>query len=113
MNAPLTYPCFLPLDPRDGGQAPHLIVVDKVVCIVLLTSAATADAYFQRKYGADAKSRAMLWTFSSPEGLLTYLKQLRPTAAEQGAFHVAYDPSPERPVHGSLRELIAELEGQK
>jgi hypothetical protein len=55
----------------------------------------------------------MVWTFSSPEGLLTYLKPLRPTAAEQGAFHVAYDPSPERTVYGSLQELIAELEGQK
>jgi hypothetical protein len=113
MNAPLTFPCFIPVDQRGNGEAPQLIVVDKVVCIVLLTSAATADTYFQRKYGTGAQSRATVWTFSSPEGLLAYLKQLKPAAAAQTAYHVAYDPSPERTVYGSLRGLIEEPEGHK
>jgi hypothetical protein len=42
--------------------------------------------------------------------LLKYLRQLKPAAAAQGAYHVAYDPSPERTVYGSLRELIEDLE---
>jgi hypothetical protein len=96
MPEPIRYPCFLPLDPRgNGGHAPHLISVDKVVCIVLLTSAAAADAYLQRRYGAEAKSRAMVWTFGEPAGLFKYLKQLKPAAAAEDAYHVAYDPSPE------------------
>jgi hypothetical protein len=45
-----------------------------------------------------------------PAGLLKYLKQLKPAAAEQGAYHIAYDPSPERTVYGSIRELVEELE---
>jgi hypothetical protein len=110
MPAPIRYPCFLPVDPRGIGPAPHLIVVDRVTCIVLLTSSAAADGYFARKLGAEAKSRAVVWTFGEPAGLLKYLKELKPPAAGQGAYHVAYDPSPERTVYGSIRELVEELE---
>jgi hypothetical protein len=110
MMAPLRYPCFLPVDPRGSGHAPHLIAVDKVKCVVILTSKAAADTYFLRKFGAEAKSRAVVWTFGGSAGLLAYLKQLKLAAAEQGAYHVAYDPSPERTVYGSLRVLIEELE---
>jgi hypothetical protein len=84
--------------------------VDKVKCVVILTSPSAADAYFARKFGSEAKSRAVVWTFASPADLLKYLSQLRPAAAAQGAYHVAYDPSPERTVYSSLRVLIEELE---
>jgi hypothetical protein len=70
MPAPLRYPCFLPVDPGGKGHAPHLIAVDKVKCIVILTNNAAADAYFRRKFGAEAKSRAVVWTFGEPAGLL-------------------------------------------
>jgi hypothetical protein len=110
MPAPLRYPCFLPVDPRGKGEAPHLIAVDKVKCIVLLTSQAAADVYLLRKFGAEAKARAVVWTFGEPAGLLKYLKQLKPAAAAQGAYHVAFDPSPERTAYCSLRVLIEELE---
>jgi hypothetical protein len=65
---PLRYPCFLPIDPRGNGEAPHLISVDRVTCIVLLTSHAAADAYFQRWYGAEAEARAHVWTSASRRG---------------------------------------------
>jgi hypothetical protein len=49
--------------------------------------------------------------FNTAAELLPYLKQLQPAAAAPGAYHVAYDPSPERTVYGSLRVvLIEELE---
>jgi hypothetical protein len=108
---PLRFPCFLPIDPLgNGAEKPHLIEVDKVKCVVILTSQAAADAYFTRRFGAEAKTRAHVWTFGVPAGLLKYVKQLKPAAAEQGAYHVAFEPSPERTAYGSLRVLIEELE---
>ena len=114
MPEPLRFPCFVPVDPLDqGAEKPHLIEVDKVKCVVILTSQAAADAYFTRRFGADARTRAHVWTFGEPAGLLKYLNQLKPAAAEQGAYHVAFDPSPERTVYGSLRVLIEELKQQE
>jgi len=105
------FPCFLPIDPLGkGADKPHVIEVGKVKCVVILTSQAAADAYFQWRFGAEAKAPAHVWTFGEPAGLLKYLKQLKPGAAAQGAYHVVFDPSPERAVYGSLRALIGGLE---
>jgi hypothetical protein len=107
----LAYPCQIPVDSfPDGGEAPHLLAIDGHTCIILFTKEAAVRAYVADRYGGNPPGHATVNVFNSAAELLRYLKHLEPAAAEQEAFHVAYNPSPPRTVYVPLRDLVAQLE---
>ena len=80
--------------------------------MILFTKEAAIRACVADRYGGNPPDHATVNVFNSAGELLRYLKQLDPAAAEQEAFHVAFNPTTPRMKYQLIRELVEQHEAE-